>query len=284
MEIYRDDGDSQLLDEADDGWLPFAVAHGQGAVELRHGPSGEEAERMALLYVLHGLADALHGDFLLFGVIGFEGVDGYEVFAHGLDVVEHQIDHDLEVGPVLSDDVDEQDSVVASEGMVADGDEGAIVEVGEHLEIVDPELEFELILDQAVGEFHSRGVAIRPVDAVDFVEAEEVHHAVDELWVSVEERRHLPDVVIVDHVWANSRACVFGGCAVHIKRGKLSQNLVGRSANGFNPTKLQKKAETEKSAEPLSEVSALFIGGGDLLEFRINSQIIVYSLRQEKPL
>ena len=52
---------------------------------------------MALLYVLHGLADALHGDFLLFGVIGFEGVDGYEVFAHGLDVVEHQIDHDLEV-------------------------------------------------------------------------------------------------------------------------------------------------------------------------------------------
>ena len=218
VEENRDHGHLELLYEADDRRLPFAVAHGERPVELRHGSGGEEAEGVPLLHMLHGLAYALHGDLLLLRIVALEGIDGYEVLAHCLDLVEDEVDHHLEVGTELSDDVEQEYAVVASEGVVADGDEGAVLESGESLEIVYAEVELELILYQAVGELHAWSVAIGAVDAIYLVEAQEMHDVLHQFPMAVESGQHLADIVVSYHFRTDLRGVCVRIFVVHMVR------------------------------------------------------------------
>ena len=200
VEVDGDHGHFQLLDEPDDRWLPLAVGDMQGAVYFRDGAGGEEAEGMPLAHVGHRRADAVHGDLLFLRVVAMARIDGNEARPHRRDIVEEEVDHHLEVGAVSADDVDQQDAVEGSEGMVAHHDKGFVFEPVEHFFAVDAFLDLVAVVDQKVGEGDSRGVAICAVDLIALVEYEPMHDFFDELRMAVENRGHLPYVVIIEEV------------------------------------------------------------------------------------
>ena len=169
---------------------------------LAHGAGGEEADRLALFELPQGRADAGHGHGALGGIIAGKGVNGDEVRAHCRYLVQYHVDHYLILRAVARNKIDEGDAVQRAKGMVADGDEGAGGKILQHVPAVDAQLDLELVYEQALDEFRARGVAAGAVDGVDLVDGQEFQQPVDELRMSVERRKQLADIIVVEHVGA----------------------------------------------------------------------------------
>ena len=225
-----------FLDNACDARLPLAVFDAQLLGELRHRAGREEAEGVTLTDVAYGGGNAAHrlGTFL--GVVACQSVNVDEVGAHGGDVVQNHVDHDLEVGAVLAHYIDEHNAVERAKGVVRHGDECTFGQIVEHLLVAYLDCDVE-VFEQSLGERHSWSVEIVAVNPVDLVDGNELEQPVAQFLLALEERYHFADVAIVEHSPLNR--LVFGSVLLHIHIqllyvGRLYRNQRQPTANLLN--------------------------------------------------
>lgn len=165
-----------------------------------HGTGREEAHGFAVAQLFYGLAYAVDRYGAFVGVVAGPGIDSDEVGAHGADFIEYHVDHDLVLGPVACDQVDEGDTVERAEGMVADGDKRPFFKTGEYVFVVDAQLDFEIVNQHTLYKLGAGRVAATAMDGVDLVDRKKVKQPIDEFFVSVEARHQLAYVVVVQYV------------------------------------------------------------------------------------
>ncbi len=146
----------------------------------------------------HGLGNAAHALGPTLGVVAGQGVDHDEVGTHGTYVVEHHVDHHLEVGAALAYELDEHDAVERAKGVIAHRDEAALGQVVEHLAVVELDGDVQ-VLEQSLHKGHAGRVAVVGVYPVHLVEGEHMAQEFHQPRLAVEVRYHLAYVVIVQH-------------------------------------------------------------------------------------
>ena len=123
-----------LLDKPYDVGLPLAVFGFEIPFEPRHGPCGEESERVPVFDLCESFTYSIERDDAAIGV--GVGVYGDEIVGHGLDVVENPVDHDFVVGAAGGQQFDDDDTVEGSERVVGYGDKRTFGQMVEHLLVV----------------------------------------------------------------------------------------------------------------------------------------------------
>ena len=134
----------------------------------------------------------------LAGVVAGGLVDGYEVGAHGGDVVEYHIDHDLILGSARANDINKRDAVERAKGVIAHRDERPLGQIVEQLLVVDAQLYVEVI-QQTAAELRPGCIKIMVVNPVDLIDRKHLHEPLHKPGLALEERYHLHDVVIIEH-------------------------------------------------------------------------------------
>lgn len=137
MKIYGNNRYIKLLDKANDCRLPFAVLNVQGLRDFGNCTGREKAHWLTAAHLSNSLADALHGDKFLFGVVAAKRVNRNEIRAHGRNVIQKHVNHDSEFGIVRSNNLDEQNTIESAERVVRYGDERPIRQRVENFLVVD---------------------------------------------------------------------------------------------------------------------------------------------------
>ena len=96
--------------------------------------------------------------------------------SEALSEVKDQIDHDLEIRAMSSDDVDQQNTVQTSHWVIGDSDERRVLELIQDFLVVNVFFYFVRLVDKKVREFGSGLIAVGAVHPVAFVDDELVHH------------------------------------------------------------------------------------------------------------
>ena len=113
-------------------------------------------------------------------------------------MVKYHIDHHLVSGTSRAYEVYERYAVERTERMIAHGDKGPLGQIVEQLLIVYAQLYVEIV-EQTAAERRARSIEIMVVNPVYLVDVECLHQHLDQTALALEERRHLYDVVIVEH-------------------------------------------------------------------------------------
>ncbi len=199
MEKNGDYRYAELFDKTDYIRLPLTVFKTQVFVDLRHGASREESYRLSGADLLDRSLDTKHGYCLFLRILARIGIDRNKIGTHGRYMVEHHIDHHLESGATLSDDIDQTDPVKRSERVVAHCDERSFRKILEHLKTIDAQFYIQ-IAQQPFNERNSRSGTIVTMQFIDFINIEPPKQAVYQFLMPLQLRHHPYYVVAIQDI------------------------------------------------------------------------------------
>ena len=209
MEINRNHRHLCLLDYLEHRRLPRPVGDDTILVGHPYRTGREEPYRLTLLEHLYGLAHTCHGYTPFLRIIGCRLVDGNEIRTHGREFIEYHVDHDLVFRPHLSDYIYQGDTVNGAEGMIADRDEGPLLETPEDIHPLHFKTDVEFIHHQMLHESRARILAPGSVDTVDLIDLEQMEKFFYQPWIVRRLRNEIRHVSHIDNIGPHLYARVF---------------------------------------------------------------------------
>lgn len=198
MEVYRNYGHFELLDNTYHIRLPPAVYKPAAPVDLGDSSGREEPQRTSAPHLVYGLPDAVYGYGFLGRIVGGHSIYSNEIRLHSPNSSKNHVDHDLVLGTPRGYQMYQRDAVKCAEGVIGDCDKRTLGQVVKHVKAVNAQLYVE-VAQQPFDESRTGCLAVVGMDGVDLVYAEPMQQPLDQATMAGQLGHHGNNVIGIQH-------------------------------------------------------------------------------------